>query len=440
MRFVNVRAAYTALLILFVGMTGCAVREPEALVPRLWAALQAHRAAGQMEQALYLVQRLGGEVGWTAELYQLGGDLLAEKGDLSSAAANWDAARLLSPGDPRLLQRLAQAYLDLGQWAQAAVVLRELIAAAPENTWAQYHLALIAAPRDPAVAQAALTRPARDPAYSMVATDLLRLIETYRADPRLSLLVGGLLAENGLWAYAEQAYRHAAILNHPSAEALAYVGLTRSRQGLDGDPWIDAALQTELESPAVFYVQGLHLRTENDMVGSLNALIQAVLLDPNNPALYAELGSAYRLVGDLQGAEYWLKVAVDVSQNAPQFQELLAMFYAETGHNLDAGGLPILELAAAALPNSPNARAAYGWGLYQSGERERGLAELDAALRLDPNNPRALFFRALVALEAGETDAAVQALEAVANSASRYAGDAARLLEEIAPREEQTQP
>lgn len=395
-------------------------------------AVRAAQDAGRFQQAAFQLDMLAADQGWTAELYDLAGDLRVHIGDLAAAAGYWEAARQLDPAvNPVRLERLARAYVDLGWWPQAGDALTALVEAQPQAAWAQYQLGLMTAPRDPVAAARYLALPARTPQYTGIATELLRLVTDYRSDPGLSLRVGGFLADRGLWPYAEQAYRHAALVNSPSPEALAYVGLSRLRQGMDGAPWIQEAVRLDGENAVVRYVLALQLRAENDLVGSLNALIQAVMLEPDNPALYAELAGAYRLVGDLDGAEYWFRVAVEVSQDAPQFQELLALFYAETGFNLSEGGLPMLELAAAALPDSADARAAYGWGLYQTGDRVRGLAELDAALALDPRSPRALFFRALVALEEGDDATATGLLEGVASGRSGFAGDAARVLEEM---------
>ena len=102
--------------------------------------------------------------------------------------------------------------------------------------------------------------------------------------------------------------------------ALAYGGLARDMQGKDGAPQIDAAVTVAPDDPQVRFLQGLHLRLAYDNAGSLDAMVQAVALDPENPALYAELGKAYQLTGDLTAAERWLKFAVSLDSH---FQPLL---------------------------------------------------------------------------------------------------------------------
>jgi Flp pilus assembly protein TadD len=76
----------------------------------------------------------------------------------------------------------------------------------------------------------------------------------------------------------------------------------------------------------VRYLQGLHLRHIGDDRASLDALIQAVALNPQDPALFAELGMSYQLMGDSESAERWLREAVRLSQNDPRFRALLDEF------------------------------------------------------------------------------------------------------------------
>ena len=114
-------------------------------------------------------------------------------------------------------------------------------------------------------------------------------------------------------------------------------------QGKDGAPQIEAAVTVAPDEPQVRFLQGLHLRLAFDNAGSLDAMVQAVALDPENPALYAELGKAYQLVGDLPTAERWLKFAVSLDTH---FQPLLDSFYDDEKTTLLSLGL----VDEAALP------------------------------------------------------------------------------------------
>jgi tetratricopeptide (TPR) repeat protein len=111
----------------------------------------------------------------------------------------------------------------------------------------------------------------------------------------------------------------------------------------------------------------------------------------------------------------------------PDFQTVLALFYADEAPSLTAEGLNALEQTIASVPENADARAGYGWALHILGETERGLAEIDRALELAPGNPRALFYKASSGWKAAIEDA-VPLLRQVAESPSPFAVQAQRVL------------
>jgi tetratricopeptide (TPR) repeat protein len=186
-------------------------------------------------------------------------------------------------------------------------------------------LGLIRASYDPVSAIDFLRAAA--PTYGASVTNLLPLL----AGANEPTQVGIALAKVEQWAYAELAFAQS---SEPLASA--YRGLARDMQGKDGTRWIETALVLAPENPQVRFLQGLHLRLTYDYAGSLQAMIQAVALDPENPALYAELGRAYQLSGDLLTAERWLKFAVSLDA---QFQPMLDSFYNDEANTLLSLGL-----------------------------------------------------------------------------------------------------
>jgi predicted Zn-dependent protease len=175
--------------------------------------------------------------------------------------------------------------------------------------------------------------------------------------------VGRVLFDLEMWSYAELAFHHAADVAAPFPEAMAYVGLARDRQGKDGSEWVKQAVTLAPDNARVLYVQALHLRHVGDDAGSVDILIRAIALEPDNPALYAELGTSYRLIGDLSRAEYWLKNAVLFSNNAPEFEALLTTFYteqAQTAESLLAGMGAVTPDSTDVISPSPENRTAGG--------------------------------------------------------------------------------
>ncbi len=274
-------------------------------------------------ESLYHIERQALQVGWTPDLARQAGDLWRASGDLVRAAAYWENAG----DDPRVVQALAQAYVEMGDWARAVDTLGDLIRLAPEDAWANFQLGVILA----AVA------PDRSLPYLIAALptygdSLTAVIEgARRADP---MRVGMALAEARLWAYAELAFEQVG-----SARAYAYGGYVRDQQGKDGGALIEMAVALAPDDPQVRLLEALHWRAQGDFAASLQTLIGAAALDPDNPTMYAELGTAYDLAGDAVTARRWLEYAVTLSGDDPQFQAILAAYDAEQQSMLDVLGM-----------------------------------------------------------------------------------------------------
>ncbi len=386
---------------------------------------------GRPVQALYQIEVQAAQIGWTPDSLKLAGYLWRDMGDVTRALPYWEAAALSLPDDVALVRSLAQAYVDLQRWPQARDMLGRLVALAPDDHWAHYQLGLVLAAFDPHAAEAHLLEVLYDPFYAEDAEALLQVLEDNSSDRLVSLHVGITLSGLELWPYAELAFERASNLAQPFAELLAYTGLARDRQGKDGSAWMEQAVALDPQNPQVLYLLGLHLRSVDDLEGSLEALIQAVSLTPQNPAFYAELGTAYRLTGNLTQAEHWLQVAVWVSDNDPEFLRLLALFYAEESYNLTSAGMGALNELAVQLSDDPDLKAAFGWALHTVGETLTGLAQIEDALTIAPDNPRALYEKARIFLEISREDEAVDLLRRVVEMDFLYVEEARRILDSL---------
>ena len=379
--------------------------------------------------ALFQVEAQAARSGWTPALLQTAGDLWYEAGDLTKALPYWESAAAASPDDSVLLRHLAEGYLQVQRWPAAIDQLEHLLLVDVLDAWAHYQLGMLRAPFDPRAAAGHLQVAAGVPAYQPVAATLLETISASDDDPLIAMPVGLVFAQAEQWPFAELAFQHAVNTTPEYAEAYAYVALARDRQGKDGHDWITQALALGQQNDAVRFIQGLHLRERADYDASLDAFVLAVALNPQNPAYYAELGTAYRLTGDMENAERWLQVAVDVSNRDPRFQQLLALFYADEEYQLNDGGLALLEDLTAAMPNDLDVQAGFGWALYQAGDPEGALAQLDGVLERVPDHPRSLHYKATIWLETDHLDRAIPLFERVAVLESPFQEEARRILE-----------
>jgi predicted Zn-dependent protease len=281
-------------------------------------------------QALYQAEARAAVLGWSPELLTSAGSIWYANGDPWLAADYWWAAAQAAPGRAAIIRRLAETLLEIQRWPEASDALNHLLTLLPTDYWAHYQLGLLLVASNPAAARQHLAIAGEEGAYQDTVTTLLSLLPA-SADAAGAMRVGAALAERELWAYAEIAFSFAAAARQDYPEALAYTGLARDKQGKDGSPQIAAALRLGADNPQVLYLYGLHLRTVGDYLSSQDILLQAATLEPENPAFAAETGTAYRLNGNLEQAEAWLKIAVRLSGNEPAFTELLSQFYAASG-------------------------------------------------------------------------------------------------------------
>ncbi len=291
----------------------------------------------QTIQRLYRLEYNALTSGWTPDSLAAAAQSYRVIGDLAQASVYYERALSLDPawsGRAVAMRALAEIYLERADWARAYDVLQFLSVSAP-SPWVFFHLGLIAAPVDPAAAHRSLEQ-ADDPVYSRLLTDLRPALADDRPNP---LQIGIILLKHDLLPFAEHACAIAAESAtdaETAALALAYGALARDRQGKSGSEWMARAVALSPNHFMVRYLQGLHLRHIGDDRASLNALIAAAALNPQDPALFAELGTAYRLMGDVTSAGRWLREAVRLSNNDPRFAELLTDFQAAQRADLQA--------------------------------------------------------------------------------------------------------
>lgn len=288
-------------------------------------------------QQLYRLEYTAQTGGSTSEALASAAQSYRLIGDLALASVYYERALSLDEawvGRASAMQSLAEIYLERADWARAFDILQSLSAAAP-SPWVFFQLGLIAAPVDPAAAVRYLVQ-ADDPVYLRLFAELHSALTDAQTSP---LPVGVILLNRDLLPYAEHAFAIAAESAadaETTALALAYGALARDRQGKSGGDWMARAVALSPNAFMVRYLQGLHLRHIGDDRASLNALIAAAALNPQDPALFAELGMAYRLVGDMTSAERWLREAVRLSNNDSRFVGLLTAFQTAQRSDLQA--------------------------------------------------------------------------------------------------------
>lgn len=377
-------------------------------------------------QTLYLIEQTALQTGWTAELYRRAGDAWWNMGDIARAIPYWTSA-LESIDDVDLLRTVANSYIQLGEWTQARQTINKLLDLKPDDEWSNYQMGMILAPFNPVKSSLFFDAIPLDSPYAPQVVAIKNELSQKPDDPLISFRVGLLLVNFGMWDYAELAFQHASDVSYPNPQALAYLGWVKSSQGKDGSSWINQASQLAPQDAEVWYLRSLHFRAQADYVESLDAIAQSVRLAPENSGLYAELGTAFRLVGDVEQAEFWLDYAVSTSANTPEYQQILENFYIETAYVSPSNVLESLA-EKASVSDSPDLLSAYGWALHSSGDSIAGLEQIDLALESNPTNPRALLDKAKILIDLDRQPEAIPLLERVSQTYTPFGTEATDIL------------
>ncbi len=346
-------------------------------------------SAQRFDSAIHRLRVSAALDGWTPAKRVALGDAYLGHGDRALALAEWELARSDLPNDDGLLVRLANNYEAVGRYPEAITALTALADLRRTDPLVHYRLALLTAVTTPTDALARLTLVAgMSPDLAPNAQALTEAIEAGRASKNEAYTfgrVGFALIQLQEWALAELALTRAVTLDDSYADAFAYLGLAQDMQDKDGLAANEKAVTLAPQSTLAQYLLGLHWRRAGNSRKALPYLQQAQTLDPQNPAIAAEIAGAYASLKDLSQAEVWFTKAVSLAPQSPEFWLLLARFYTDNEYNVADLGLPAARMAVGLNPQSALAADALGYALVLTGDTVNGEKTLERANALDPN-------------------------------------------------------
>ncbi len=367
-------------------------------------------AAGDAEAALARFQAAFSLIDVGAAEHVALGDAYLAQGKRAEAVAEFETARAADPQNTNTLGRLAKAYEADARYADAVAALAQLSQAGAADAQQLYRLGVLTSVVEPSAAASRLAVAAEVPSpYQAPARQLLDAVSraTAQTDPALVYgTIGIALVQLAEWPPAEAALQQAVTANDTFADAFAYLGLARDRQGKDGAQALAQAAALTPDSPLVNFLYGLHFRSLSQSADALPWLHKAQAADPNNPAIAAELGGAYAATGDLANGEVWFRKAVSLNDRDGQFWLLLARFYVDRDYKIADEGLPAARMAVGLNPNSALAADALGYALVLTGDGLTGKQELERALDLDPGSAAANYHLGAYFLSANDAETA----------------------------------
>lgn len=371
-------------------------------------------SAQLFEPAIRRLRRAGDLLGWNMALRVALGDAYLGYGDRAAAVEQWELALSDLPADRALLTRLANNYEALGRYPDAIHALNRQAQAGDADPALLYRLALLTAVTEPVNAIARLNVVINVPGpLTSQAQSLLQAVEggLNEGDDAYTFgRVGYVLIQLKEWALAEHALVQAVTLNPEYADANAYLGLALDMQKKDGEAAYAEAVRLQPDSPLAQYLFGLHYRQAGESTRALPYLQAAQKLDPENPAIAAEIAGAYTAQNDLINAEAWFSKAVTLAPGSAEFWLLLARFHVDNDYKVVEQGLPAARMAVGLDPNSAPAADALGYALVLTGDFVNGEKSLQKALQLDPNLASAYYHYGLFYTAQNKTEQAKDAL------------------------------
>lgn len=333
-------------------------------------------------------------------------EALLQQGQLYKSLQFWQEATTIDPQLPGGFTGLGRTQLALFDFQAAQTAFEQQ----PSNPEAQWYLAALTAPYNPSAAIEILKAisPA-PPSSGQPEAEAIRASLLARRDylqktlapfktespPAAAAKATGIaLAQIQLWPLAVHALSTANELNPGDAETLAFWGYAQAEAGQPRPALFAEARRADPKSALPLYFEGIYLRQQGELQAANDLFNQAITLDPDNAAIYAELAGTLAEQGFPAAAEAGYKVAVEISENEMQFRLLLARFYLSQNYRLNEAGIPLLKELIELDQNNAQAYELLGPVQFFAGAPDGGEAALRRTLELNPNSISARYYLA----------------------------------------------
>lgn len=360
-------------------------------------------------QLVRLYQQTNGT--WTPAAQEQLNTLLSARGDYEMVARRLPYSD--SPSLP-VLWVVAQQQHTEQNWQSLEQTLNAVLAIDPTHTEANLWQALLKLPNGIHYLEvASSTAHEKQP---LVAS----LLGVVSVEGYMPFDVAIRLIEVGEWPFAERFLTLQIEQDSLDAAAYAYRGFVRDQLGKDGLSDIQQAIALEPSLALGAYMLGLHERQQGNTVLSVNALQDAYLLDPNNPALAAEVATGFQLTGDFEQAEEWFGLAVSLAPEDVRFITLQAAFYADNNYRLEAQGFEFIQRAVEDYPENASLLTSLGKAYFEKGQFEEAESALQQALLVAPQDARTRYFLGTLAERRGDFAAAQEHYAIVVQTNNLY--------------------
>jgi tetratricopeptide (TPR) repeat protein len=387
---------------------------PENIRYRISAADLAF-AVGEYTTALHHLSAIAGDSQNRQDLICIQAEALLALRNPTEAFEFWELADHQCPFFIQDLHPLVDELMAEEDLEEAEHILRILSQYQPQDADVHLLLGMIIATHAPEEALTSL-RLADDLSHNenIQAQKLYRIIEDARAFDHAAYTlasVGRYYAGIENWSFAARAFESAISIQPDFAEAYAYLGLSRDNLDKNGIIELLEAVELAPDLALPHITLGIHWleKSKNDM--AMNEFELALALDPNNPAILAQIGAVYEARGEIPNALQSYRDAAEVNPQDPNFWLLLAQISLKYEFDVSEIALPAARNALALNPLDASAMDALGYSYYLLGDMNFAEKYLHRAVELDPELANAQYHLGLLKFHQNEPEAAVAAFK-----------------------------
>ncbi len=314
------------------------------------------------------------------------------QGDWPRAMQLWQTAATINPNLPGVFTGLGRTHLLRLEFnrAKAAFLKQQNHRSDPE---AQWYLAALEAPTNLEAANDYLLSIPADASVDVLARRdyLLAALVPFTAESppeEVAHATGIALVQAGLWPLAIHALKNEISPETDArieAERLAFLGHAQAQAG---HPALDLFEQARLLNPSSalpLYFYGIYLRQQNALSAAEQQFIQAIALDPDNAAIYAELALTKAGQGNFIAAEEQFEAAIAAAEDDLTIRMMQLRFYAGRGYRVVEAGIPAAEAIIEADGTNAEAYDWLGWMYVQAGQPEKAEDAYRQAIKIAPN-------------------------------------------------------
>jgi tetratricopeptide (TPR) repeat protein len=325
---------------------------------------------------------------------------LIERCPAAGPDAEWYADQLLEDAGyrhlPDLLSILHDAGLTSGIWGVKEAFVQAAI--------------------EPTVSLPALRKIiGNDSSHAGLALELLDTIEREadRSEPAyVYALIGQVFARSGEWQFAALAFEKAVEIEPEYIEAQTYLGFVLEQLGLDGEARLQQAVDVAPDAALPHVFLAGHYSQREDYQTAIQEMETASKIEPDNPAIIAELGSLYAENGEFEAAVSAFQEATRLAAGDARFWLLFAQFSLNHEYHIEEYGIPASRNAVVLSGDDPAALDALGYGHLLHGDLLLAERLILQAARRDPGRAQTLYHLGLLRIHQGDAQAGLAAFRA----------------------------